>query len=182
MALGDLVSKLTTLGQDNAVAPSAPTNEGAGKCPNCTHNLFYKRGDKTVVCNCCDQVVDVDDIVRGSGASLSASSPTFDIASIAMSIDTPESGLVYVDNFFANYNWDAYKTVSVLGIEEIDGMVEKNKIKNGANHAAWVLDFESKIVPISKKIEGLAEFEAEMAKAYDPVDNTVALESAYYQP
>ena len=177
MALGDLVSKLTTLGQDNAVAPSAPTNEGAGKCPNCTHNLFYKRGDKTVVCNCCDQVVDVDDIVRGSGASLSASSPTFDIASIAMSIDTPESGLVYVDNFFANYNWDAYKTVSVLGIEEIDGMVEKNKIKNGANHAAWVLDFESKIVPISKKIEGLAEFEAEMAKAYDPVDNTIALES-----
>ena len=174
MALGDLVSKLTSSGQDNAVASA---NEGAGKCPNCTHNLYFKKGEKTVVCNCCDQVIDVDDIVRGSGAPVATQQASFNVASIAMSIDSPESGLVYVDNFFANYDWDAYKTVSVIGIEEIDGMVEKNKIKNGANSAAWVLDFESKIVPLTKKIEGISEFEGEMVSAYDPVDNTVALES-----
>ena len=179
MALGDLVSKLATIGQDSASdgVASAPANEGAGKCPNCTHNLFFKKGDKTVTCNCCDQVVDVDDIVRGASSSIAAAAPAFNVASIAMSIDTPESGLVYVDSFFANYNWDAYKTTSVIGIEEIDGMVEKNKIKNGANFNAWVLDFKSKVTPLVKKIEGLSEFESEMANAYDPVDNTVALES-----
>lgn len=180
MALGDLVSKISALGQQDAAAPAgvaaAPVNEGAGKCPNCTHNLYFKKGDKTVTCNCCDQVVDVDDIVRGASSS-AASAPAINVASIAMSIDTPESGLVYVESFFANYDWDAYKTTSVIGIEEIDGMVEKNKIKNGANFNAWVLDFKSKVTPLVKKIEGLAEFEKEMAKAYNPVDNTVALES-----
>ncbi len=179
MALGDLVSKISSLGQDNGSnpAPSAPTNEGAGKCPNCTHNLFFKRGDKTVTCNCCDQVVDVDDIVRGSSSSQAVAASGLNIAALAMSIDSPESGLVYVESFFANYDWDAYKTTSVIGIEEIDGMVEKNKIKNGANANAWILDFQSKVTPLVKKLEGLSEFESEMANAYDPVDNTIAFES-----
>ena len=178
MAFENLLSSLTGGSSAGESAPAENTSAiaGAGKCPNCSNNLFYKRGEKVVTCNCCDQVVDVNDIVKG-GAS-AAAGDTFgggiNVASVAMTIDSPESGLVYVENFFENYNWTAYKLTSTIGIEEVDGMVEKNKIKNGANASAWVLDFESKSIPLAKKVEGLKEIEESIVKVYDPVDTTKA--------
>lgn len=182
--LDNVVSKLSSLGQSADTNASAPATSGGttvaagestGKCPNCGNNLVFARNEKTVTCYYCDVTSSVEDVQKSSGSASGLSSS--EVASIAMTIDTPESGLVYVDNFYANYDWEAYKQVSEIGIEEVDGMVEKNKIKNGANSAAWILDFESKIVPLTKKLEGLKEAEAKMAEKYDPVDNTAALDT-----
>ncbi len=156
---------------------SAPAGTLFGECPKCGCSLSYEKSHSSVYCQVCEKWYDVSTLLNRAGTSKSGGSKQgLDIAALAMSIDTPDSGLVYMESFFESYDWDYYKTTSVVGIEEIDGMVEKNKIKNGANPKAWVLDFKSKAIPLIKKIEGLKDLEAKMAEKYNSVDNSEALE------
>ena len=176
MANGDFKSKQISLG-GNSIATLAK-NEKAGACPVCSNTLIFEKGADEVFCNCCNQLIDTDEIACGL-ASIAAqevgkSSRT---AELALSIDSPESGRVYLEKFFEDYDWETYQTVSELGIEEIDGMVEKNRIKNGADSNAWILDFESKILPINKKLDGLIDVERKIASTYNSFDNTDALEA-----
>ncbi len=144
------------------------------QCPTCGCPLNIEEKEDSIKCPQCDNVYRVSDLSRGNSSFSSSSG--LDMATIALSIDTPESGLVYLENFFANYNWETYMQTSAISINEIDLMVEKNKIKNGANASAWILDFESKATPLSKKFEGLKMLEEKMSEDYDPIDNTNALE------
>lgn len=142
------------------------------QCPTCGCPLNIEEKEDTIKCPQCDNVYRVRDLNRGNSSYASG----VDMTAIAMSIDTPESGLVYIENFFANYNWETYMQTAEVGISEIDLMVEKNKIKNGANASAWILDFKSKATPLDKKFEGLKMLEEKMSEEYDPIDNTNALE------
>ena len=167
------------MGAVNTPAPADQvTFAGVGECPNCSNPLHYTKDEKTVECPYCGNSVDVKDIRTASSVRRSSSESAAAaglMASIAMSIDSPDSALVYVENFFKDYNWEAYKLSSVIGIYDIDGMVEKNKIKYGATAAAWILDFESKIVPLTKKLEGLAEQEQVFLNLYDGKDSTALM-------
>jgi len=151
--------------------------EYTAKCPTCGFPLTVDEGENIIVCPQCENKYKPSELSRASVAIANTpTSESFSKASLAMSIDTPESGLVYLENFFENYAWDSYKQITTIGIEEIDMMVEKNKIKNGANSSAWILDFQSKSIPLAKKFEGLNDLEEKMASVYDSVDNTNALE------
>ena len=143
------------------------------QCPTCGCPLNIEENEDSIKCPQCDNVYRARELTKGNSNN---SSSSVDMSAIALSIDTPESGLVYLENFFANYNWDIYMQTAAIGISEIDLMVEKNKIKNGANASAWILDFESKATPLSKKFEGLKLLEEKMSEEYDPIDNTNALE------
>ncbi len=164
--------------EQNAVEQrSAFGAEFTAKCPTCGCPLNVDEKEDFIVCPQCENKYKSIELSRASIAVTSnPASNNISIASLAMSIDTPESGLVYLENFFENYDWDSYKQVTTIGIEEIDLMVEKNKIKNGANSSAWILDFQSKSIPLAKKFEGLNDLEEKMASVYDSVDNTNALE------
>lgn len=171
--------EINQIGAANDLTPTSQVGfAGVGECPNCSNPLHYTKDEKTVECPYCGNSVDVKDIrtassVRRSSSEAAASNNL--MASIAMSIDSPESALVYIENFFKDYNWESYKLSSAIGIYDIDGMVEKNKIKYGATSAAWILDFESKIVPLTKKLEGLAEQEQVFLNLYDGKDSTALM-------
>lgn len=155
----------------------SPAIEGVGDCPGCGSKLRYTKNEKTVECPYCGNTVNVKDIkssssVRKNTADESAASLA---ASFAMSIDSTDSALVYVKNFFKDYNWDSYKQSATMAVSEIDTMVEKNKIKHGATAGAWILDFESKIMPLTKKLEGLGEQESVLLDLYDGKDNTAIM-------
>lgn len=172
------VKNMVAGGNNEAEAVASPAQAGKlfGECPKCGCSLSYEKSHSSVYCEVCEKSYDVSTLLNKAGGSKSNGGAGLDIAAIAMSIDSPDSGLVYLESFFESYDWDYYKTTSVVGIEEIDGMVEKNKIKNGANPKAWVLDFKSKAIPLIKKIEGLKDLEAKMAEKYNTIDNSEALE------
>ena len=157
-------------------ASSLPVAEDVGYCPECGNTLHYLKTENIVDCPFCGTTVDVEDIAsHGMPAKKCCDAVVSAQASYAMEIDNPDSALVYVENFFKKYDWKAYKNTPEISVCEIEAVVEKHKIKYGANPVAWILDFESRIVPFINKLEGLAEIECELASLYDGKKNAKLL-------
>lgn len=140
-----------------------------GYCPNCSCPITYYEGEQ-VRCNSCDNTVtprsswEAERKVESDGA-----------AAIMVGLDNPESALVYLENYYENFNWDEFAKTADLFPTAVKEMVEKNKIKNGASANAWLLAFKSEAFPIFQKTEGLKKLEREMAEKYNPKNNDAVL-------
>ena len=150
-----------------------------GFCPNCACVLYYQRAGETVLCSCCD--CRVTPVATPGGAGRAEESPaeatvagSF-VPAVGFAFDSPESALVYLENFFENYDWSDYYESAKIFVEEIHEMVQTNKVKNGAQGQSWYLDFKALSIPLSKKLEGLAMLEGKIREKYDPEDSTEAL-------
>lgn len=151
-------------------------------CPRCRGCMLeFEESDKAVVCHCCDQSIPMAELLRPAVAEETAAEvkqaegSTDATLALLASIDSPESGLVYLENFYANYNWEAYKSISTILISDIEVMVDKNKIKQGASPYAWLLDFQSVSIPLAKKLEGRGELEQKMAEMFNDKDNSALM-------
>ena len=147
-----------------------------GLCPNCGNKLVYNQGESMVFCFACDSSVDTS-VFSDKTSSASVGGGASAALSMMMGFDNPESGIVYVENYFENYNWEEYQGTSEIAISEITEIVEKNKIKNGAAGQSWYLDYKSLAVPVRKKLEGLEALEKKIGEKYNPEDNTEAYAS-----
>ncbi len=151
-------------------------------CPRC-HGcmLEFYENEKHVTCYACDESIPVRELLESPtvapvvpAAVAERSVTAFGsgaVMNLMTDIDSPESGLIYLENFFANYDWDAYKKSSIILIENLETMVEKNKIRQGASANSWLLDFQSVSLPLAKKLEGRNELENKMADLYNEEDN-----------
>ena len=141
-----------------------------GFCPNCGNKLRYEADESTVMCNACDCSISTSELGKGSASSLDKPAiPSF------MGFDNPESGVVFLENFFDTYDWESYKQIPDIAIEEIAEVIGNNKIKNGAVPETWYLDFMGLYVPVSKKFEALSEYEQEIIAKFDPVEGVEML-------
>ena len=145
-----------------------------GSCPNCGSKLLYDPKDSTVTCFACDSNLSVSELGGSKGSSFDAPASSF---GAFMGFDNPESGVVFIENFFDTYDWEAYQSLPDIAIPEIAEVIGNNKIKNGAVPETWYLDFMGVYVPVSKKFEGLARFEKEIIEKFNPIDPTDIFES-----
>ena len=143
-----------------------------GLCPNCGNKLVYGKGESTVFCFACDSSVDTSVFSEKTQSGNVGSVGAAPALSMMMGFDNPESGIVYVENYFENYNWEEYQGTTEIAISEISEIIEKNKIKNGASGQSWYLDYKGLAVPVRKKLEGLTELEKTIGEKYNPEDNT----------
>ena len=147
-----------------------------GFCPNCYCKLDYDANGSVVQCPGCDSniavgnVLDSLDVTSSVGGRESSESAV--LTQFISQIETSESGLAYLENFFENYDWKEYNHTAALRVYAIKDMIEKNKIKNAANPQTWLLEFEGIIVPLNHKLEGLSELGKEMAEVYNGEDDT----------
>ena len=139
-----------------------------GSCPNCGNKLSYDSGESTVTCFACDSTIRVSDLSGNSGRATAAMSGF----AAFTGFDNPESGVVFLENFFDSYDWEAYQLLPDIEIPEIDEVIGNNKVKNGAVPETWYLDFMGLYVPVSKKFEGLEKCEKDIIEKFDPVDPT----------
>ncbi len=138
------------------------------KC-SCKCKLAFNDDDKEVKCPYCGTKHSVAELLAAK-ANASAVAP---VASAAiMGFDNPESGVVFIENFFETYDWTEYKESDEIVLKDIAEVVQNNKIKNGAVAQSWYLDFKSTAVPVLKKFEGLDEKATEMGKNYNPEDDS----------
>lgn len=144
------------------------------QCPNCGYRLEFDTNVSSVRCDCCDSSFSIDRLINSSATGAAGGSAA-SAAYVAQLIDSPDAGLVYIQNRFDNTDWEAYGQSSEIIVSEIEQMVEKSKIKFGASASAWLLDFESVAYPLNKKIEYLRNKAAKMAEMYSDVDNTAIL-------
>ncbi len=144
-----------------------------GYCPNCNRSLSYAQESQIVTCPCCDKEV-TPMLKTANENSFDRNSPSTE--AVMMGFDNPESAIVYLENYFENYDWSEYIKITEIVPYDIRSIIEKNKIKNGASGSSWFLAFKGTAYPLSKKLEGLSTLETEMAEKYDPVDNSEVLE------
>ena len=144
-------------------------------CPNCGSKLVFDDKDTSVVCFACDSTINVADLLSEKKGS-SNGAVGFGVAMPMISgFDNPESGVVYVENFFDNFDWVDYQRNTEIDIEELEEVVHNNKLKNGAIPTAWYLDYKALAIPVRKKIEGLADLSDMIGSVYNPSDDTEAL-------
>lgn len=180
----NLISSATNFFSSNSDTSSSASSGNeketlSASCPNCCYRLEFDKKEDTVRCFCCDSSFTQDQLLKSGrrDAAASATSATSFATSIAQLIDSPDAGLIYIQNRFDNVEWDEYCESTEIIIPEIEEMVEKSKIKYGATAKAWQLDFESVSVPLGKKLEGLKRMAENMAEQYSDVDLTGILET-----
>ena len=147
-----------------------------GLCPNCGTKLTYEQKDKTVTCFACDCSINVSDL---SGNNHSVAAATMASHATFVGFDNPESGVVFLENFFDTYDWAPYQHSSELLIPEIAEVIGNNKMKNGAVAETWYLDFMGLYVPVFKKFEALDILSSEIRESFDPTkpDQTQILQT-----
>lgn len=143
-------------------------------CPHCGGKIDYLENATVATCYFCDRNILVSELKGNSGA---ASSQMNYAQNAAQLIDTSESAHAYLENYFDLLDWSEYQSVSDVAIEEIERVVEKNKIKNAVNPLTWSLEFISINTPLNKKIDGLALLENELKEKYNSADNTESFET-----
>ena len=94
-------------------------------CPHCGGKINYLENDTVATCYFCDRNILVSDLKGNSGAAAA----TNYAQNAAQLIDTSESAHAYLENYFDMLDWTEYQSVTDVSIEEIEQIVEKNKIK-----------------------------------------------------
>ena len=164
--------------EDEAPAAASAKNIIRRLCPKCHGSILeFTESDSHVMCYACDITSSVSELLAAPASASADAAPSAAVgaAPVAVAVDSPESGLIYLENYFANYDWADYNRTSIILISAINKMVEDNKIKQGAAPASWLLDFLSVSVPLKMKLKGLAPQAADIAEAYNDEDNTNAL-------
>lgn len=142
-------------------------------CPNCGSSISFAANAVHATCGSCDQSFKCSELMN-PGAS-AADNAIMEMANMFANFDSPESGLVYLESVFANYDWDAYYEKTCVIIDSVQKMIDKNNIKAGAVASTWYLDFISVETPLAKKFEGLKVFANKIGESYDPKDASLAL-------
>ena len=147
-------------------------------CPHC-HGcvLEFTEDEGHVRCYACDQTIAVAELLATSSPAAEATNQASASAASFITVETPESGLIYLENRFLNYDWTSYAKTTTILLSDIESMVQSNNIKQGAHPYSWLLDFNSVSVPLTKKLEALAALSDEIASSYTDTDtaNVLAL-------
>lgn len=168
----------SSLGGANEAETSERKQESfkTGLCPDCTETLRVSPGE-IVKCPNCGAKADVNNLRPLSNASFQADPAVQATIAAVTSMEGVDDAVVFLKNFFDNYDWEAYAESTIVLIPEVEAMVESVKIKSGSKPAVWSLDFDSVSVPLSKKIAGLVAAEKKMEELYSDIDNTDLLET-----
>ena len=146
-----------------------------GLCPGCNNEFVYDEKTTSVYCDFCHEAKPVSTLKPVGGAKKADKGHTGAVPAAAMQgFDNPESGIVFMANYFDTMDWSDYKSSPKIEIADLQECLENNKIKNGAIGATWYMEFKGVAVPLSKKLEGMKEHAQEMADKYDSEDSTEA--------
>lgn len=169
--LSNAASKISG-GDQTAAAPAPKKDIQTVSCPNCANPLVINKKSGSVSCDVCENVYTIEQLTSGTAAAATGTG-IVSAAAAAQLIESPDSGLIYVRNYFDNVTWEDYCESTALLFSDLEEMVEKTKIKFGASPSAWMLDFESVSFPLTKKIEGLSALAALIAKRYEETSDKV---------
>lgn len=151
-------------------------NTRTGYCPNCFNPIHYEEGAESVRCIYCDSHLSVSQLKDSTyhGGSNSDSDYQYNNSNItpANVIDTSESGLAYLEQYFELFDWDEYCSTTELVQKQILDLVDKNKYRNADNPTSWLLEFRSIATPLSKKIEGLQKTKQYIIDNFTGIDDT----------
>jgi len=122
------------------------------KCPTCGASLKAENNTDTITCVYCgNSIVPV---------TTSTAAPQNETVAGAMNyikvegIKTSSSALAYIEQFFEEYDWDAFAYAQTLSVSEIDKLAQSLKMSSADDKNTWFVCFKALYVPFVHKISG----------------------------
>lgn len=123
------------------------------KCPTCGASLKAANSTDTIACVYCgNSVVPVAE--SAPAAQKEAASMGFGGVLKVEGIKTSSSALAYIEQFFEEYDWEAFAYAQSLSIREIDDLADSLKISSADDKNTWFVCFKAISVPFIRKVKG----------------------------
>lgn len=120
------------------------------RCPTCGGTLKAENETDMITCVYCGNT-----IVPVTTASPEAQTQFTPDATLKVEgIKTSSSALAYIEQFFEEYDWDAFTYAQALSVSKIDRLVSSLKDSSADDKNTWFAFFQSVYVPYVHKISG----------------------------
>ncbi len=133
------------------------------KCPTCGADLKVENSTEPINCVYCGNTVMP---VIESSVNRQSESGGFNGVLKVEGIKTSSSALAYIEQFFEDYDWDAFSYAQSLCITTIDKLVSSLKISSADDKNTWFACFKSVAVPYLHKITGCQKILEETVNEY----------------
>ncbi len=122
------------------------------KCPTCGASLKAENSTDAIVCVYCGNTI--VPVFENTAAPSAGESAGFSGTVRVEGIKTSSSALAYIEQFFEDYDWEAFAYAQTLSVSEIDGLVASLKQSSADDKNTWFACFKAAYVPFVRKLEG----------------------------
>ena len=134
------------------------------RCPICGAPLKAENNMDVIICVYCENAV-VPMTVSSPVPQKEISSNFNGIVKVE-GIKTSSSALAYIEQFFEEYDWEAFAYAQTLSIAEIDKLVSSLKVSSADDKNTWFACFKAISVPYSNKITGCKDILSSVIEEY----------------
>ena len=147
------------------------------KCPTCGASLKAANGTDTITCVYCgNSIVPVTETTPVTQKE--TVSGGFSGVLKVEGIKTSSSALAYIEQFFEEYDWEAFAYAQTLSVAEIDKLANSLKVSSADDKNTWFVCFKAISVPFIHKIAGckkilnsvIEEYKKDNLDAYSKFD------------
>lgn len=133
------------------------------KCPTCGAPLKAQNNTDAITCVYCGNT-----IVPVQEAAPKAESPVGGFSGVVRveGIKTSSSALAYMEQFFEEYDWEAFAYAQTLSVGEMDKLVASLKVSSADDKSTWLACFKAISVPFAHKIDGCRQILASVIEEY----------------
>ena len=123
----------------------------AMKCPTCGATLKAKNNTEAITCVYCGNTV-----VPVAEATAAPQNNTAGFSGVVKveGIKTSSSALAYIEQFFEEYDWEAFAYAQSLTVAEIDKLANSLKVSSADDKNTWFACFKAISIPFANKING----------------------------
>ncbi len=125
------------------------------RCPTCGATLKAENNTNTITCVYCGNSI-VPILETGSTLS-NDNQGGFNGVLKVEGIKTSSSALAYMEQFFEEYDWEAFSYAQTLSISEIDKLAQSLKVSSADDKNTWFVCFKAICVPFEKKVVGCGQ-------------------------
>ena len=137
----------------------------AMRCPICGENLKAENNEDAIVCVYCGNTV----VPVNEATSISAKATNgfaFNGVFRVEGIKTASSALAYIEQFYEEYDWEAFAYAQTLSIAEIDKVASSLKLSSADDKNTWIVCFKATSVPFLRKVEGCQQILSSVIEEY----------------
>ena len=136
------------------------------RCPTCGANLKAENGNDAIVCVYCgNSIVPVTESTPAAQQNEPVSGSFSGIVRVE-GIKTSSSALAYIEQFFEEYDREAFIYAQSLSISEIDKLASSLKVSSADDKNTWLVCFKAISIPFIHKIEGCRQIMSSVIEEY----------------
>ena len=135
------------------------------RCPSCGAPLKAANGHDTITCVYCgNSIVPVNEATPAMQAETHAGG--FSGVVRVEGIKTSSSALAYMEQFFEEYDWEAFAYAQTLSVAEIDKLANSLKSSSADDKNTWFVCFNAISVPFIHKVSGCKQILSAVIEEY----------------